>query len=620
MNAFTKSISNIFKGVMKSFQTFPETIACAIAFAIVTMVRIQLDWPEQEAYNLLLNCLHWAFAFGAIFGLAAITAAQSRFNKPKAFLFANLIGAAGVVITFLLLYLFGGTDPTLDAVRVVGVSSLAAARVSVGIFVSFVAFILLAAYPKERSDFARTFFMVHKAFFIAMIYGIVLMGGTSGVAGAIQSLLYQDMSSKVYMYIGTLVGLLTFTIFVGYFPDFRKGEIDERREVAEKQPRFIEILFGYIMIPIVLALTAVLLIWTGKTVATGSGASFVQLSGIATSYAMTGLWLYTMVTHHETGLAKFYRRFYPFAALLILAFEAWALVVQLNKSGLKTTEYFFGLVWILAVAAAILLIIRKAKAYTTIAILISVLTIFAVLPILGYQALPVTAQVDRLENLLISQNMLKDGELIPAEKKPSVDVRKGITDAVNYLAYAEGAKLPSWFDINMSDNYTFEKKFGFEQTWPGPEDTGGIDTGGYIGTSLVLPAQPINISEYSWAVNLSDYTGKGKTSVTLDGENGSYEIYWAINTPDGIPVLSITLDDKVILKEDMNSYIDRITAKFPPGQNKQKEASAEDMSMEFETPEVSVLLVFSNVDINLDTTRDQFNYWIGLNSLYLNEK
>ena len=87
----------------------------------------------------------------------------------------------------------------------------------------------------------------------------------------------------------------------------------------------------------------------------------MTLSGIATSYAAIGIWLHILVTHHESGMAKFYKRIYPMAALLILAFEARALILQLSDSGLKMPEYYFALIWVLAVVAAVLLLIKKEK-------------------------------------------------------------------------------------------------------------------------------------------------------------------------------------------------------------------------------------------------------------------
>ncbi len=617
MNALSRSITQIFKGAVKAFKTFPATIASALAFTLVTIIRIHVDWPQQETYNFLFNSLHWAFALGVVFSLAAITAAQSRFNDAKSFLNANLLSLLAVAATFLLLYLLGGTDFAPETSRYVRVSGLAASRVGVAMLLSFLAFIVLAAYPKDQSDFARSFFMTQKAFFIALIYGSVIMAGSSGVAGAVEALLYPEMSEKVYQYIVTLAGFLSLTIFVGYFPDFRRGEIDERREEAQKQPRFIEILLGYIMIPIVLALTAVLLIWAGKTFFGGSGYTFIMLSSIASSYAVGGIWLHIMVTHHETGLAKFYRRAYPIAALVILAFEAWALIVQLNKYGMKMTEYSFMIIWVIAVAAAILMLILKSKAHITIVVITCALAVFSVLPGVGYHAWPVSAQTDRLERLLVSQGMLEGDQVIPAASEPELAVRQSITDAVVYLAYAEDAKLPSWFDKNFAETEVFKARFGFEQAWPALEDT--VSPRGSMGISLFVQPGSIEISDYRWAVNLQDNYGKGNESVSIQGDKGVYKIYWTLTPPHGIPVLKIMLNDRVILEQDMNPYIDRISRAYQPDQPEPRSADIKDMSWQLETPEIAVLLVFNYVDINLDPQEDSIRYSISLDALYLRE-
>ena len=606
MNSFTRSITNIFGGAVRAFETFPAAILSALAFAIVTVIRIQLDWPAQEPYNFLFNCLHWTFALGAVFSMAAITIAQSRFNNKNAFLTANLIGAAVTVIAFLMLYFLGEAHTDITA-RYAIISTLAVARVGAAILVSFLVFIVIAAYPKEQSDFARSFFMTHKALFIALIYGIVMMAGASGVAGAVQALLYHEMSGKVYMYLGTLTGFLAFTIFLGYFPDFRKGVMDEHREIAQKQPRFIEILFSYIIIPILFALTLVLFLWSGRTVLTGTWPEFIRLAGIATAYSSIGLWLHIMVTHHESGLAKFYRRFYPFAALIILAFEAWALSVQLGKYGLKTTEYWFILVWVITVIAAVLLLKLKAKAHHLIIALICAVAVFSVLPFVGYHSLPVTAQVNRLEKLLSSQGMLENSKLIPATTEPELSVRESITDAVYYLSYAEDAKLPRWFNKNLNEHDAFKTGFGFEPVRPKSND-GAVD---YLGTSLYLKPDAIDISDYKWGIHLQGDKEK------ITGDKGVYTINWIINS-DGIPTLKVDLDDRVILEKDMNGYIDEITAKYPPGQQTGPiEASLEDMSLRLENQEVAVLLIFNNVQINVDPLGDRINYWMDLDMIYL---
>jgi hypothetical protein len=93
-----------------------------------------------------------------------------------------------------------------------------------------------------------------------------------------------------------------------------------------------------------------------------------------------------------------------------------------------------------------------------------------------------------------------------------------------------------------------------------------------------------------------------------------------MNPPSGIPSLKIELDNRVILEKNMNEYIDRLSTAFPPGRMNPVSASLEDMSLALETPEVTVLLVFSNIDINVDPSRDVTNYWFNLSALYMAEK
>ena len=615
MNTFAHFISNDFKGALKSFRTFPASLGCALAFAIITAIRIQLDWPQQEPFNFLFNCLHWAFALGAIFSLAAITAAQSRFDTAKMNLTANLLGIAVAAATFLGLYFLGGT--ALTGSRYYVVSALAATRVSVAMFVCFTAFIILAGYPKDRSDFTSSFFMTHKAFFIALLYGAVILAGTMGVARAIQALLYHNMSSKVYMYIGTFVGFLSYSIFVGYFPNFRRGADDERREIAQKQPRFIEILLGYILIPIVLALTVVLLLWAGKTILSGMQVPFVRLSVISASYTIVGLWLYALVSRYESGLAKFYRRVYPIASMVILVFEAWAVINQLRTSGLKLTEYIFILIWVLAAIGVVLLFLLKSKAHQIIALVACGLAVFSVLPAIGYHVLPVKAQVNRLQTLLVGQGILNDGKLAPAATKPNQDVRAAITDAVDYLANSPDAKLPAWFNEGLDKNEVFQAKLGFEKTWV-QDKNAYPEPGGYLGTYLTLPNAAVNISGYSWAVNLQDEFGKGQGQATVKGTRGTYQIYWTASN-GGIPSLQIFLDDRLILDKDLKSYIGDISKKYPPAQAGNTEAPLEDMSLQFKTPEADVLIVFSNIEISVDATNDTVTYWLVLKDIYFRE-
>lgn len=617
MKNFISSALKAFKGSVKAFKKYPIVIVNALAFSVVTIIRIYLAWPEQEAYIFLFNCLHLSFAFGAIFSLTVISFAQIKYNNKKMFIIANFLGCLATISTFIILRFFSGIEAENLLSSYQKISSLAIARVSAAMFVSFLIFIILAGLPKTQSDFSKAFFMVHKAFFIALIYGLVIMGGTSGVAGAVKALLYRGLTSKIYGYIATLSGFLAFTIFVGYFPDFSKDVIDKQREVAQKQPKFIEILFGYIITLIMLALTGVLVLWACKTIIEGMDVPFIRLSSIASAFAIGGIWLHIMVNHNETGPTKFYKKTYPVVVIFILFFEAWALIAQLQKHGLKTAEYFFLLIWVFALHSSILLIIKKDKAYNPIIMIIITLTIISVLPYIGYNSIPFRVQINRLENLLTKEGILQQDRIVPTTKEPEENIRQAITDSVLFLANSENILLPPWFNKELKKGNLFKENFGFEQTFP-KTDTSEIEK--YASTYLNLSEEAIDISEYRWGVNMDIIYTKEDNFISIKEDNDIYKIYWEENRQDGIPSLKVLLDEKPIIDLDMNEYISNILSKFPVGEKEIYDATLEDMSIRLETPQVKVMIVFSNIYIHKDLEEDELICRLNPTALYFGEK
>lgn len=614
-----QSIHKVFKGAMGAFKKFPAAMLSALSFAIVTMIRIYLDWPAQEAYNFLFSCLHFAFALGAIFGLTAVTAERIKYNTQRTFVLANGIVGAVVLVAFGLLYYFGGTDPNAEYYRVVRVTSLAGARMAVATSVSYLVFVILAGYHKNEQgkaqfDFSGAFFMTHKAFFTALLYGLVIEIGVSGVAGAIRALLYRDMSYNIYSYIATIAGFVAFAIFAGYFPEFGQADSSAKREHLQKQPRFVEVLFEYIMIPIMLALTVVLLIWSARTIFGNEEVLFSRLSTIATSYAYFGIWLHIMTSKSDSGLAKFYRRVYPFAALIILAFEAKALWTQLSTWGLKTLEYSFILMWIFAVASVLLLFFKKTKAHVPMTILVCVLGIVSVLPIIGYETLPMQSQVNRLEKMLEREQILVNGSLIPTANEISQEEKIAITDTVLFLSRSEKEKLPDWFDTRLAEASVFEEKLGFVQTWEDREYPDNL----YKDTYLTKPNGTIDIGSYDWVVNIQE--NKQVEQVALEGAKGSYSFRWIADYNREIPAIEVKLNDGIIVDENMNAYLDALLKKYPTSEAGSKEPSLEDMMVEFETNDIKILIVFRHISINLDVQSDAMSYWMELDAIYVDEK
>ena len=611
MNNLRLSIEKIFRGAIKSFYRFPASILSAIVISITAIVRIRMDWEVQETYNFLFNSIQLSFLLGAVFSMAAVALDEIKSEKKSSsFLMANVSGIVLAIISFLLLYFFGGRAFEND---IYALSGIATARITVAIFISIVAFIYIISKSKPVDSFSDSFFITHKAFIISAIYGLVIMGGVSGVLGAFQTLLYKDMSYNIYQYLGVAVGLLTYTIFLGYFPSLRDTDNKEEVSIIEEQPRFIFVLFGYILVPIIMALTIVLLLWTIRVIVSGADVSFIRLSSIASTYVIIGIWLHIMVAKHNTKIAEFYKRAYPFAGVLILIFEAWALFVQLNKFGLKTEEYSFTMIWIFAAISVMLLILLKEKSYRKIAITAIVISIIWVLPVIGYEDITFNSQVKRLDRILVDEGFLKeDNIVIPVNEVERV--KKGeITDAVDFISDSEKTNTPIWFNKSLSDDIAFEKTFGFQKTY-------GIypDEDDYMGSDYTLKTEIIDISDYLLSLNINT-NETNYSSASFESEDGIYEIKLE-DIEFGIPKLTAKLDDDIIIEEDLEKYLLNLLDEHPQEANRSNELPFDDMSLILQGGNLEVLLIFDNISVYYYESEDRTDYYINLEAIYIKYK
>ena len=615
MGNVSKSVISVFKKAGKASTNYPAVILDAILFSLITIIRINLDWPAQEANNFLLNTLQMSFGLGVLFSMAAITFAQSRMNTKQAFLMANLLGVAFTILSFVLLFFFGGIIPEkiqFETRQFKILHPLAVPRVLAAGFVSSLAFVVFAGYPPEKSDVSKALFMTIKAFFIALVYGLVIMAGASGVAGAIQGLLYPEMSTKIYQYIATISGFVGFTIFVGYFPDFRKGSDDPHREVAQSQSRFIVGLLDFILVPIMLALTLVLILWAGRTVLNGMNTEFVMLYGIATTYAIGGILLHILVTHSESAAAKLYKRVFPIAVLFILLFEAWALYLQLGKFGIKPTEYLFIVILIIAFISSILLIWQQKKAHQWIIYVTSIAVIIMVLPVVGFGDLPVVFQVNHLEQLLTKENMLRDNKIIPATTTPDQSTRVAMTDSVDFLINLQNVTYPQWLDKEALA-LSFDQVMGFPRTFPNEDPNNPINP-----TGIYLSLEPgvIDISGYQWELGSSLYPDFRANLIKFTGNKGKYEFQWTGQEKGNLTNLTASKDGIAFNEVDLKPFFDQLAVKYASG-SEAKNIPLSDMSIKFESSQGDLLIIFNNIEVRKDAVA---YYSYGIRLMLFNEK
>ncbi len=602
MSKILHSINRVFQGGAKSFARFPAAIISALVVAAIASVLIYQDTTANEK---IYTSLQLAFCFGAFLGMAVSVATTRRTDRPVPFVLANLASLLIAGGVFALIYYRPGEIPSMTFARVIAASAIA-----------FLAFLLIISNDANRTDYNQASFMTLKSALIAMIYALVIMLGLFFIAFTVKTLLYNDLSQKVYQYIGVWSLLGWFAFFLGYFPDFRYNRDDSHLAVAQKHPAFIEILFAFVLIPIMMAMTVVLVIWSIQILAVGKWPDFTQLTSIFSSYTLFGIFLSIMVAHYVQPIAFWFRRIFPFASFLFLAFEAYAIYSQVSGNGIKTAEYVVSLIWLYVLLTAIQLLVWPAAKNRLSAYLAVLLILAAVLPVIGFQDVPVAAQSHRLLLVLNKNDMLVDKKIKTAPSGISKEDKIAITDATFFLLQDEDISLPAWFSGSMDASKSFQTVFGFGPTYSDDRNNNYYDD--YQYTNLFLPDGSYPVSDYDYAISVGNFnSGWPKT---IKGTKGSYSINVAANDTAGAPGISVTLDGKTVLEKDLNEWLSSLNEKYKGSSGKEPGTIAyEDMLLKLEQGSLKLLVVFNQIEISTKTSTQEKTFSLLVGNIYLAE-
>lgn len=588
MGKVSQAVGRVFQGGAKAFARYPAAMLSALVVAVSASILIQQDYPVDEK---LFTNLIIAFGTGIAWGTALSALAQRLSRSKVLYILLNLFSLLASGGLFYYLYQMDAAVPVIISLRIAASAAIA-----------FFVFLLVISHDAYRSDYGQSSFMVLKSALIAQIYTLVIMLGMFFVAFAVQQLLYKEMSETVFGHIAVWSELVGFAFFLGYFPQFYSHEDDPQLDVAQKHPAFIEVLFAYIMIPIMAALTFVVLIWAVQTLILGQWQNFNQLTVIISAYLLFGIFLWLMTSHYVQPIAEWFRKLLPIVSLVFLAFEAYAIYRQINLYGIKSDSYFVSLIWIYALLTMILMFIRPVSRIRLSGWLAIILIAVAVLPVIGYRELSVASQTGRLQTVLVKNDMLLDNQITPASPNISEADKLVITDAVTVLQQYEDIDNAVWFRDSFGSGRQFFEVFGFERVFD--NGTPGVIESRYI--NLYLPAGYVDISEYHYGVSFSEMND-GRP-VSLQSDKGVYVVTLSgISYGASNPTVLITRDGVTVLNQPISDWLNLLIARYSgsdPGIS--GPAIFEDMVLKLEQNGVKVMVVFRNIDVTIDSSGHQY--------------
>ena len=239
-------------------------------------------------------------------------------------------------------------------------------------------------------------------------------------------------------------------------------------------------------------------------------------------YSAVGLFLYVLCGKLDNRFTLFYRKFFPFALIPLVCLQLYSVFIRINAYGVTESRYYLVLFGIYSIVCAAALILMKGLKPGVITILAAIFAIISIIPPVDAFTVSRTSQANRAETILMRNNMLSSGKIIPNADMPGKD-KLEITNIMNYMFRMGHTSKVNWLPSNYNQYQDFQKVFGFSEAY------GAIDaepTGITYYNGIIEQKQPMDISGYTTGLKASfyKYTDNNANETTFEFGGRTYKL------------------------------------------------------------------------------------------------
>ena len=484
MKIFNFTLLN-FNSIKNTFKRFPFTIISAI---LATIFLILSTFDEYaEAYNNKMLSLGLVFVFG-IFLYAFIKLFNEglrNYYDLKNLKNNNLFKILSYVITLPILY---------------GIYELVYQENKVLAFYdnNFIYFTLIAALVVGTSfvgkfnyhkDFVVYVAKILRAFIISNIYSFIVFVGISGIIFALNSLFKFNFGSSVYL----RVAIFSFILFnvVTFFSDFPKVR-DSFTDY--KYPKAFRILLVYIITPIVIIYTAILLAYFVKILVLWQIPNNLIVNLVIWFASFSIVYLFFLSRVDSITFINKFKIVFPFTLFPLLGMMFFAIYLRIKEYGMTENRYIVIALGLWIFLSLIYYIFYRENSNISIPIFLSVIILITGIGPASATSLSIRSQNARFEKLLRDNKMIAGEEIKPNINIES-DAKSQIVDIVSYMVRTDRVDKLSYMpkDFKLNED-SFTKLFGFSNI---------IESKNYLGYSYTdnLPTD----SELGFDIDIEGY-------------------------------------------------------------------------------------------------------------------
>lgn len=434
---FIKEFSKRFVlGVKNGISRFSVAFICTILFFLTVSFTIIFETGSEE----IIISLCMTYIMTAVLSVFLKTFQENicaKFENILQYILCFIIA----VVSFVLTYIYYELSYTYMAYT--------------GVIIALLCFTFFVLMRGENRDLAFPRIVTSSIFAFAVC--AIISAGISICIGAFHFLIFSyEENFKVYVITLLLIWVVGYVnIFLSFIP---------KKDKPAPQSKIFRIFTLFAGLPLYMLLIAILLLYLAKIVIT-QNMPVGEINWFASFASLFFIFFLLSVKQYPEKLARLFVKFGGYFFIPILVMQAIAFFERINAYGLTTPRT----ISLILIVISILFIvgstiapkhINKLALASGIIVLIVTCTPFNVIDI------PVASQTKILENVLVANDMLNDGKVIPNENVSEEDAEK-IISSYEYLKY-NAKKVPEFIPnsrISIKEIFGFEKEYDDYQSF-----------------------------------------------------------------------------------------------------------------------------------------------------------
>lgn len=574
-----KRFQSKIEGLLHAANRYPLTMIFLVLAALMSAIAISTD---NEGYIKYLG----TFIVGAMLSAVAQQLYERFFTKMNE---RMMLMAGAFVLT--VVYYF-----TINSAHLF--STEMEIKTGIVMFSLLMAFIWVPSI-KSKLTFNESFMATFKAFFITVLFTIVIAGGISLILFSVDRLLFSVGDKTIVHAFNIIFCLFAPIFFLSFVPPYfgKKDASDDgesfalREEKIEKAiscPNNLRVLISYIIIPLTAVYTVILLAYVLLNVG-GDFWTRNLLEPLLVSYSITVIVVYILSSHLDNKFAHFFRKVFPKVLVPIVLFQTIASILKISEMGVTYGRYYVILFGVFAIIAGLVFSFLPVRRNGMIVAVLLVFAAISITPPVDAFTVSRINQINLLEKTLVKNNMLADGIIVPNTGISDKD-KKVITSTVNYLDRMDEVGKVDWLPNGVLGINNFQTTFGFAQLYDESSD------GAYHGQYAYLnwDSTPIlDIEGYDRMIhmnigNLRYEKNHERIQIEKDGSN-----YTLVKELEGDYFVISLLDENgaELLRFDTQEIFDDLLAKTGSS-----ELTVEDATITKENDLAKMMILATSID------------------------